>query len=78
PTLSNGEFYLDLNHISHQDIPSISITDLMGRSIVFETQATDGQLIRIKLAEHNVTSGWFWVTLYDQNLSMGSHPVLVR
>lgn len=78
PTLSNGEFYLYLNHISYQGIPSISIADLMGRTIAFETQATDGQLIRIKLAEHSITSGWFWVTLHDQNHIMGSHPVLIR
>jgi hypothetical protein len=78
PTLSNGEFYLDLKHISHQGMSSISITDLMGRNIAFETQASDGQLIRIKLAEHGIHSGWFWVTLYDQNHNLGSHPVLVR
>lgn len=78
PTLSNGEFYLDLNHLKVHSMPSISISDLMGRKLAFEAQVTGDQLIRIQLADHSITSGWFWVTLYDQNHMIGSHPVLVR
>jgi hypothetical protein len=78
PTLSHGEFYLDLNLQPYQGMPAISIADIVGRDIAFETQTTDGQLIRIKLADHTNTFGWLWVTLYDQNHIIGSHPVLIR
>ncbi len=78
PTLNNGEFYLELNHISYQGIPSILIADLLGRSIAFETQIIDDQLVRIHLTDHSMTSGWFWVTLSDQNHIFGSRPVWCR
>ncbi|MBP8086646.1 MAG: hypothetical protein KAY48_05105, partial [Saprospiraceae bacterium] len=78
PTLSNGEFYLELNQISNHRMPTIAISDLMGRNLAFESQVKDDQLIHIKLAGNSITSGWFWVTLYDQNHNLGSHPVLVR
>ncbi len=78
PTLNNGVFYLEMNHISYQDMPSISITDLMGRNITYETQTTDGQLIRIQIADHRITSGWLWVSLYDQSHLLGCLPVLIR
>ena len=77
PTLSNGEFYLQLNQISNHRMPTIAISDLMGRKLAFESQVKGDQLIHIKLADNSITSGWFWVTLYDQNHNMGSHPVLV-
>ena len=73
PTFSNGEFYLQLNQISNHRMPTIAISDLMGRKLV-----KGDQLILIKLADNSITSGWFWVTLYDQNHNMGSHPVLVK
>ena len=78
PTLSNGEFYLQLNQISNHRMPTIAISDLMGRKLAFESQVKGDQLIHIKLADNSITSGWFWVTLYDQNHNMGSHPVLVK
>ena len=78
PTFSNGEFYLQLNQISNHRMPTIAISDLMGRKLAFESQVKGDQLIHIKLADNSITSGWFWVTLYDQNHNMGSHPVLVR
>ncbi len=77
PTLSNGEFYLELNQITNHRMPTIAIYDLMGRKLAFESQVKGDQLIHIKLEDTNITSGWFWVTLYDQNHNMGSHPVLV-
>ncbi len=77
PTLSNGEFYLELNQITNHRMPTIAISDLMGRKLAFESQVKGDQLIHIKLEDTNITSGWFWVTLYDQNHNMGSHPVLV-
>ncbi len=78
PTFSNGEFYLQLNQISNHRMPTIAISDLMGRKLAFESQVKGDQLIHIKLADNSITSGWFWVTLYDQNHNMGSHPVLVK
>lgn len=78
PTLNNGEFALALDYSSLQGMPSISITDLVGRNIAFETQIVDDQLIRIKLADNIITFGLFWVTLYDQNHIIGSQPVLIR
>ncbi|HQW25524.1 MAG TPA: glucoamylase family protein, partial [Saprospiraceae bacterium] len=78
PTLGNGEFYLELNQISTHRMPTIAISDLLGRKVAFESQVKGDQLIHIKLADNSITSGWFWVTLYDQNHNMGSHPVLVR
>ena len=78
PTLSNGEFYLELNQITNHRMPTIAIYDLMGRKLAFESQVKGDQLIHIKLEDTNITSGWFWVTLYDQNHNMGSHPVLVK
>lgn len=78
PTLSNGEFYLELNQTSNHRLPTISISDLMGRQLAFESLVTGDQLIRIKLADPSMPSGWIWVTLYDQNHIMGTHSVLVR
>lgn len=78
PTLGNGEFYLQLNQISNHRMPTIAISDLLGRKLAFESQVKGDLLIHIKLADNSITSGWFWVTLYDQNHNMGSHPVLVR
>lgn len=77
PTLSNGEFYLEMNQVTHQGKLSISISDLMGRNVVFETRSTDDQLIRIQIIDHRIISGWLWVSLYDQSHLLGCIPVLI-
>jgi hypothetical protein len=78
PTLSDGEVFLKLDDMRLPDAYTITVTDMLGRSLEYEDYAGKDEAIHLKLTNRNGYSGWIWITLYDHDHILGSQPAWIR